>query len=203
MDAIDAAKKPFLLTRSITYHHTFHRRARDSSLPFWKTLADDNPILSTSNPRVVIYTTSLRSIRRTHLDCSSVRAIFRGLRVAVDERDVSIHAAFRHELQVLLGSKSRPVALPQVFVRGKHIGGAEEVRQLHEAGEMGKLLEGVPGQDPAFVCGGCGGVRFVPCGSCRGSRKVFEEEEGRMRRCEDCNENGLVRCGSCLAFSFG
>lgn len=185
MDAVDAAEKPLPFTRSLSHHQTF-------TLPFRKTLA------------VVIYTTSLRSVRRAHADCCAVRAIFRGLRVAVDERDVSIHAAFRRELQTLAGSKSRPPALPQVFLRGKRVGGAEEVRRIHEAGEMGRLLEGVQGQDPAFVCGGCGGAGFVPCRNCRGSRKVFVEEEegGRRRRCEDCNENGLIRCAGCFALSF-
>ncbi|KAG0498896.1 hypothetical protein HPP92_003587 [Vanilla planifolia] len=90
------------------------------------------------------------TIRRTHEDCSYVRSILRGFRVAVDERDVSLDAAYRGELQALLGSKGRPVPLPQVFVRGRHVGGAEEVRQLHETGELGRLLEGVAVQDPAY-----------------------------------------------------
>ncbi|PKA67001.1 Uncharacterized protein AXF42_Ash004492 [Apostasia shenzhenica] len=205
MDAVDnpftasGPHKPFLLPRSLTYHHTFHRRARDASRPFWKNLADDDPKLLAYDSRVVLYVTSLRGIRRTHEDCCAVRAILRGFRVAVDERDVSMDAAYRRELQALMGGKGRPVALPQIFVGGRHIGGAEEVRQLHEAGELGRLLEGVPGQDPAFVCSGCGGVRFVPCGNCSGSRKIFVDEERRMQRCEECNENGLVRCPNCCS----
>lgn len=197
MDGIDgqfpsssaSAKKPFLLPRSLTYHHPLHRRSRGES----------RPKLAIADSSVVFYTTSLRGIRRTHEDCCAVRAILRGLRVAVDERDVSMDAAYRGELQRLIGGKGKPVSLPQVFVRGRHIGGAEEVRQLHDAGEMARLLEGVARQDPAFVCDGCGGVRFVPCRNCSGSRKVFAEEEGRMRRCEDCNENGLVRCPNCCS----
>jgi glutaredoxin domain-containing cysteine-rich protein 1 len=41
-------------------------------------------------------------VRRTFTDYSSTRAILRGFRVAVDERDMSMEAAFRSELQVLL-----------------------------------------------------------------------------------------------------
>ncbi|KAK8962994.1 hypothetical protein KSP40_PGU013792 [Platanthera guangdongensis] len=52
-------------------------------------------------------------------------------------------AAYRRELQGLICEKVQPVALPQVFVRGRHIGGAEEVRHLHESGELGNLLEGI------------------------------------------------------------
>lgn len=148
---------------------------------------------------VVLYSTSLRGIRRTYEDCCSARNILRGFRVAVDERDVSMDAAFRKELQARLGGggKGRPAALPQVFVGERCVGGAEEVRQLHESGELGKLLEGVPRQDPRFVCGVCGGVRFVVCCVCSGSRKVFDEEDGQLRRCPDCNDNGLVRCPDC------
>ena len=31
------------------------------------------------------------------------------------------------------------------------VGGAEEVRRLHESGELRRVLEGAPGQNPAFV----------------------------------------------------
>uniref|UniRef100_A0A7N0UHJ5 Uncharacterized protein n=1 Tax=Kalanchoe fedtschenkoi TaxID=63787 RepID=A0A7N0UHJ5_KALFE len=39
---------------------------------------------------VVVYFTSLRGMQRTYEDCYTVRMIFRGLRVYVDERYVSI-----------------------------------------------------------------------------------------------------------------
>ncbi|KAM0954100.1 putative glutaredoxin, Thioredoxin-like superfamily [Dioscorea sansibarensis] len=180
------SKKPLHLSRSFTFHH------RHSSKPLWEPVSDE----PSKRPCVVLYTTSLRGIRRTHEDCCSVRAILKGLRVAVDERDVSMDSSFRHELQSLIGM-NKPFSLPQAFVKGRCIGGAEDVRQLHEAGELVKLLEGVRRQDPCFVCAGCGGVRFVPCGVCSGSRKVFDEEGRMMRRCGDCNENGLVRCPNC------
>lgn len=145
--------------------------------------------------KIVIYFTSLRGIRKTYEDCCSVRMIFRGFRVPVDERDISMDSEYRKELQRALGGKA--MSLPQVFIRGKYVGGAEEVKQLNEVGELGNLLEGFPMKDPGFVCDGCGDARFVPCPSCNGSRKVFEEEEGELRRCLDCNENGLIRCPGC------
>ncbi|KAE8098645.1 hypothetical protein FH972_016690 [Carpinus fangiana] len=150
-----------------------------------------------SEDRIVIYFTSLRGIRKTYEDCCSVRKIFRGFRVPVDERDISMDSEYRKELQRALGGKA--VSLPQVFVRGKYVGGAEEVKQLNEDGELDKLLEGFPMMDPGFVCDGCGDARFVPCRNCSGSRKVFEEEEGELRRCPDCNENGLIRCPGCCS----
>ncbi|MEI4856002.1 glutaredoxin domain-containing protein, partial [Klebsiella pneumoniae] len=65
---------------------------------------------------MVVYFTSLRGVRRTYEDCYAVRMIFRGLRVYVDERDVSMDSGFRRELQRAM--KEKAVTLPQVFVNG-------------------------------------------------------------------------------------
>lgn len=155
------------------------------------------PFLNDKDGKIVLYFTSLRGIRKTYEDCCAVRMIFRGFRVAVDERDISMDSTYRKELQSLL--KGKAMILPQVFVRGNHIGGVEEIRQLNEAGELAKLFEGFPVQDPRLVCEGCGDARFVPCPNCNGSRKVFDEEEEQLRRCADCNENGLIRCPGCCS----
>ncbi|XP_043690966.1 uncharacterized protein At3g28850-like [Telopea speciosissima] len=145
--------------------------------------------------KIVVYFTSLRGIRRTYEDCCAVRNIFRGFRVSVDERDISMDSAYRRELQNVLGEKT--FSLPQIFIRSRYIGGAEEIKQLHEMGDLIKLLEGFPLRDPRFVCESCGDARFVPCLNCNGSRKVFDEDEEQLRRCPECNENGLIRCPSC------
>ncbi|KAL8493841.1 hypothetical protein ACS0TY_024854 [Phlomoides rotata] len=156
---------------------------------------DESCYLPCGENRIVLYHTSLRGIRKTYEDCCAVRVILRGFRVVVDERDISMDRSYRTELQEAL--KGKAVSLPQVFIKGKHIGGAEEIKQLNEEGELGKLLEGFPLIDLGFVCETCGDARFVPCTNCNGSRKVYEEEEGKLRRCPDCNENGLIRCSGC------
>ncbi|KEH41459.1 putative thioredoxin-like protein [Medicago truncatula] len=156
--------------------------------------------------RIVFYFTSLRGIRKTYEDCCSVRMILKGFRVRVDERDISMDSSYRKELQNALGDKM--VTLPHVFIRGKHVGNAEEIRLLHESGELENLLKGFPIKDSGFVCERCGDARFVPCSKCNGSRRVFEEEKGKLRRyndaslekrCIDCNENGLIRCPTCCS----
>ncbi|CAN1316319.1 Uncharacterized protein At5g39865 [Linum perenne] len=154
-------------------------------------------LLPGTEDRIVVYFTSLRGVRRTFEDCYAVRMIFRGFRVWVDERDISMDSAYRKELQSVLGEKA--VTLPQVFIRGRHVGGAEVIKQMFETAELAKVLDGFPRREPGSVCQGCGDVRFIPCGFCSGSRKIFDEEEGLPKRCLDCNENGLMRCQDCCS----
>lgn len=166
---------------------------------------------------VVVYLTSLRGVRQTYEDCWSTSALLRGYGVRADERDLSMHAGFKDELRaaLALGDGGRLPPLPQVFVDGRRLGGAEEVRRLHEAGELGAALgvcDAAPctaaakgGAGAQDACAACGGVRFVPCDGCSGSCKVFVEDEddacasrgGAFRRCPKCNENGLVKCVVC------
>ncbi|CAN6246098.1 unnamed protein product [Urochloa humidicola] len=157
--------------------------------------------------KVVLYLTSLRGIRKTYEDCWSTRSVLQGYGVRVDERDLSMHAGFKDELHAALDGGAAAARLPQVFADGRHLGGAEEIRRMHEVGELARALEacematppgaGGKGSVAMDACSGCGGVRFVPCEECSGSCKVFLEEVGTFRRCPDCNENGLVRCPLC------
>ncbi|KAL2898223.1 hypothetical protein RDABS01_040111 [Bienertia sinuspersici] len=161
----------------------------------WSVLESSSIRFPGTEDRVVVYFTSLRGIRRTREDCDAVRMIFRAFKVFVDERDVSMDAAYRKELQGLLGEKH--VTLPQVFIKGKYVGGADIIKQLNESGEIRKILQMLPVRDRRFVCDACGDVRFLPCSNCSGSRKIFDEDEDVMKRCLECNENGLIRCPEC------
>lgn len=142
---------------------------------------------------VVLYTTTLRGIRRTFEECNAVRAAIEAHDVKVIERDVSMDSGYREELRLLLGG--REVRVPAVFVRGRHIGGAAEVAKLEEDGKLKALLEGLP--RARVWCAGCAGVRFVMCRDCNGSRKVLDTERKETTKCDECNENGLVRCPIC------
>ncbi|KAJ8750056.1 hypothetical protein K2173_013971 [Erythroxylum novogranatense] len=166
--------------------------------------------------KVVLYFTSLRGIRKTYEDCCYVKVILKGLGVRLDERDVSMHSGFKEELRELLGEGFRG-GLPRVFIGSKHIGGAEEIKRMHEEGQLEKIIEvcemvsnSIPGAIGA--CEACGDIRFVPCETCSGSCKIYyeaeEEEHGELeggeddcefgfQRCPDCNENGLIRCPIC------
>ncbi|KAG0525556.1 hypothetical protein BDA96_06G066800 [Sorghum bicolor] len=95
------------------------------------------------------------------------------------------------------------MALPQVFVGGRYLSGAEEVRRLHESGELRRIVAPAL-TNPAFPgnCARCGGERYVLCSACDGSHKRYSlKGGGGFHACTECNENGLVRCPACCCIS--
>ncbi|XP_050376315.1 uncharacterized protein LOC126793744 [Argentina anserina] len=147
---------------------------------------------------VVIYTTSLRGVRRTYEDCQRVKSVFEVNRLVYDERDVSLHGEFLTELKGLLGEG---LGVPRVFVKGRYVGGVDEVVELNESGRLGRIVKWArveTGAGPQ-ACGGCGGARFVPCMECGGSCKVVIGD--KKERCSKCNENGLVYCVACWSLT--
>ncbi|CAL0304739.1 unnamed protein product [Lupinus luteus] len=104
-----------------------------------------NPITCppySDNKTVVLYFTTLRVVRRTYEDCCAVRSILKGFGVAIDERDVSIDSRFRDELRVIMGRWNVP--LPCVFIGGKYIGNAEDIKRLHNNDNLHGLIERLP-----------------------------------------------------------
>ncbi|XP_061366772.1 uncharacterized protein At3g28850 [Gastrolobium bilobum] len=142
---------------------------------------------------VVIYTTTLRGIRKTFEDCNKVRSIIESHCVHMVERDVSMDSGFKEELRKLMGTKQ--VNVPVVFVKGRLVGGADEVLKLEEEEKLGVLFDGIP--RALGGCETCAGVRFVMCMKCNGSCKVLDEEHKKTVRCGHCNENGIVQCPIC------
>ncbi|OMP02819.1 Glutaredoxin [Corchorus olitorius] len=157
--------------------------------------------------RVVIYTTTLRGIRKTFEDCNAVRSAIESYGIAICERDISMDRGFREELREIMKEKDKESTPPRVFIKGRYIGGAEEVIRIVDEGWFGDLLHGLPKKRAGGVCDGCGDVKFLPCFRCNGSCKiavVVKEEEGEEEgrrpvvvRCTECNENGLVHCPIC------
>ncbi|TVU48254.1 hypothetical protein EJB05_07883, partial [Eragrostis curvula] len=196
-----------------------HDLAKVTPLPMPAANRGEDKTPASKARRAVLYFTSLRGVRATYEACCLARAILKGYGVRVDERDVSMHRGFRDELSGLRGGAkcwAAPVGLlPSLFVDGELVAGdAEELKRLHEAGELAARLDGC--ESEAGKCEACGDVRFVLCEVCSGSCKVYvdddedgkdqEDEEddvsddgggGRFRRCTECNENGIVRCPVC------
>ncbi|CAL5215325.1 unnamed protein product [Lathyrus oleraceus] len=150
--------------------------------------------------KVVIYTTTLRGVRRTFEACNAVRSAFDAFGIQICERDVSMDSGFKEELRELLKGKENTVVPPRVFVKGFYIGGAEEMLKVAEEGLLGEVLQGLPRKVVGGVCDGCGDMRFLPCFRCNGSCKMVQKQKqgnGIVVKCSDCNENGLVLCPIC------
>ncbi|XVE61478.1 hypothetical protein DITRI_Ditri06bG0043500 [Diplodiscus trichospermus] len=166
----------------------------------WKKSHDSKAILEVFEEKcpsggenaVVIYTTTLRGIRKTFEECNKVRSIMESYHIQMFERDISMDSGFKEELRKLTGTKE--VKVPLVFVKGRLIGGVEEIVKLEEEGKLEILFDGIP--RAISGCEGCGGVRFVMCTECNGSCKVLDGQQKKMRCCE-CNENGLIQCPIC------
>ncbi|KAF6146062.1 hypothetical protein GIB67_033421 [Kingdonia uniflora] len=143
---------------------------------------------------VVLYTTTLRGVRRTFDDCNRARSVIEGNMVVIDERDVSLHGEYLNELKELLGEG---VSVPRLFIKGRYIGGVDKVVELNELSRLGRLLNsvGIDRDVGSKTCEGCGGARFVPCLQCGGSCKVVIGD--KKDRCAKCNENGLMQCPLC------
>jgi glutaredoxin domain-containing cysteine-rich protein 1 len=172
---------------------------------------------------VVLYTTTLRGVRRTFEDCERARELVEACAEAagvgaVDERDVSLHPDYLRELRELLAggggggggddlgaaaASAVVVVPPRLFVMGRYVGGAEDCVRLAESGKLREMMRWVKARGEACAakdgrgCEGCGGARFVPCWECGGSCKVVAEEGGEVERCAKCNENGLMMCPVC------
>lgn len=178
----------------------FHRvRISTSVLRSWaqkNAVPYLQPPLRLPSQSIVVYFTSLRVVRRTFEDCRTVRSILRGFRVPIDERDLSMDHKFMDELQAILSFYNNvTLTLPKVFIGGRYIGGAEEIKQLHESGELANLITGLPSVGP-LLCDNCGGMRFVLCDQCSGSHKIYVDKCG-FQTCKTCNVNGLIRCPYC------
>ncbi|KAJ0045866.1 hypothetical protein Pint_06565 [Pistacia integerrima] len=143
---------------------------------------------------IIVYFTSLHVVRKTYEDCRAVRSILRGFRVVIDERDLSMDSKFLDELHGIIGCNGN-LTLPKVFIGGKYIGGAEEIKRLNESGDLKHLISKLQLVGPNF-CDRCGGMRFVLCEVCNGSHKIYMEKYG-FRTCNSCNINGLIMCPSC------
>ncbi|CBI30303.3 unnamed protein product, partial [Vitis vinifera] len=127
------------------------------------------------------------------IDCNHVRSILESHHIHMFERDISMDSGLKEELRGLMGTKE--VKVPLVFVKGRLIGGADEVVKLEEEGKLDILFDGIP--RALAGCQGCAGVRFVMCMACNGSCKLLDEDQKKMVKCSECNENGLIQCPIC------
>lgn len=151
--------------------------------------------------RVVLYTTSMGVIRHTWEQCRRVKNTLQTLLVRFEERDVFMNRTFQKEIMERTGMPH--VVVPQLFVEGQYLGGAQVVERLNETGELRKMLKPYKKTSVGGTCPMCGGYQYLPCPVCGGSKKSAQHRHRFSSsiiylRCLNCDEGGLVRCEMCL-----
>ncbi|KAF6169991.1 hypothetical protein GIB67_034383 [Kingdonia uniflora] len=193
-----AAFEQAVMNHILTQEESRKPRVWEDEPPSKTRRLEENPLLAFEekpppggSDSVILYTTSLRGIRKTFEDCTSIQFLLNSFKILYFERDVSMHLEFREELWRILGGRVVP---PRLFIKGRYIGGADIVVTLHERGKLLELFQGMPRDQSTSPCDGCSGVRFVLCFNCNGSRKISPSEGDDILsvQCPKCNENGLI-----------
>lgn len=157
---------------------------------------------------VVLYTTSMSTVRKTAGQCQRVKQTLTNLGVEFLERDISMAAAYKGELKRRLGldeDKPAPVPVPYLFIDDESVGGGDDLDDMAAEGYLKELMleKGRTSKKAATAtCAGCGGKRFVICGKCNGSMRLLMQDKERgtevERRCPWCNEVGMSECEACV-----
>eukprot|EP00043_Microstomoeca_roanoka_P005410 m.55550 g.55550 ORF g.55550 m.55550 type:complete len:590 (+) comp12952_c0_seq1:39-1808(+) len=149
--------------------------------------------------KIVVYTTSVSTVKETYWNCQKLLKIFHGLMVQYEERDVTLSREFQREMSERLpGAK-----VPQVFFNGQHLGGIDEVYRLNENNKLQELFRKVPRRNvkEEYHCQVCADRRFVLCTWCGGDKKSMMSRFGKelvKLKCTACNEHGLMKCPACV-----
>ncbi|KAM7290740.1 hypothetical protein ISCGN_027336 [Ixodes scapularis] len=151
--------------------------------------------------RVVLYTTSMGVIRKTWEQCRRVKNTLQTLLIRFEERDVFMNRTHQKEVMDRMGLAH--VVVPQLFVEGQHLGGAEMVERLNETGQLRQMLKPYKKSTVGGTCTMCGGFQYLPCPVCGGSKKSAQHRHRFSSsiiflRCRNCDEGGLVRCQLCI-----
>ena len=178
----------------------FNAYGQDSSLSelMMKLVLDETPNKETFYAgKVVMYTTSLNTIREISSNCARVKHILTTHRINFDERDIFLHPAFGDELKERLNSTQTLV--PYVFCKGMLVGDSEKIEFLNDDGDLLPMLKEFQ-QTQVRLCRTCGDRKFVLCNWCQGSKKGLKHNFGFLK-CTVCNVNGLQPCSDCNAAS--
>ena len=164
-----------------------------------KETGKNNKDNNNNKNKIIIYTTSLGFVRKTRSDCLLVKRILRCLMLKTEERDL-LDQQFRKEYDELF----KGLTPPQVMICNKHIGGARELEDMVESGEIFKMARSIEKvsyfEDP---CSNCAGYGYTNCSKCRGSCRskitipIGPTRELSYLKCTFCDE-GLIKCANCL-----
>eukprot|EP00049_Salpingoeca_infusionum_P002520 m.57776 g.57776 ORF g.57776 m.57776 type:complete len:737 (-) comp11629_c0_seq2:233-2443(-) len=146
---------------------------------------------------IVMYITTTQAIRETYQACEDLKALFYGLRLKVHLKNIAMDASAKRELEKRIPNAT----VPQVFVKGVHLGGYKVVHEMNEAGVLKERLKGFA-ERALTDCPTCGGHGYVLCTWCQGSKRSLEHgfahsTKDASLKCTLCNENALQRCPDC------
>ena len=169
---------------------------------------------------VVLYTTSISTVRKTAGQCQRVKQTLANLGVEFLERDISMATAYKEELRRRLGRGDGktgasglgppgkppvPLVVPCLFVDDEGVGSGEALDEAAASGALKALLEErgrVGAALGAGECAECGGQKMTVCARCDGSMRWVMRDESRgvdvERRCPWCNEVGMTECKACV-----
>ncbi|KAL8535633.1 hypothetical protein ACS0TY_011309 [Phlomoides rotata] len=75
----------------------------------------------------------LRGVRMNFDECNAVRSAIKGVGVLLHDKDMLMDIGFRDELRELMkGRERKELIQPIVFIKGRYIGGFEEVMRMVE-----------------------------------------------------------------------
>eukprot|EP00045_Choanoeca_perplexa_P004049 m.35150 g.35150 ORF g.35150 m.35150 type:complete len:539 (-) comp12370_c0_seq1:1077-2693(-) len=202
-DGFSSRRGSVLLKKGVVgrFKGMFHKKAHDLTTP--KSQADilaekEAAAGAKTGGKLVLYTTSGTTVRATYAACQMVLRLLQGHRCKYEERDVMLSRAFASEVKERCPATE---TLPQLFLNGKRIGGAETIEHMNENGSLPMVLKKVPkyqtGEGP---CDTCAGRFFIPCEWCGGDRKSVMSRFGTelvKLKCTVCNEQGLQKCPVC------
>lgn len=175
-------------------------KERTTISPALRRLRDEERGEHGKRGKVVLYMTSIKAIRKTHERCKQILLLLQAHQVALTVKDVFLHPDYGKELHERM-SGFKDISLPQLFVAGSHIGGGQDITEMNERGELGKLLQDYKKSEScAEVCELCGGQLFVACLWCNGSKKGIKNTFNDLK-CTVCNQNGLQKCPECFSNS--
>eukprot|EP00042_Codosiga_hollandica_P054493 m.738774 g.738774 ORF g.738774 m.738774 type:complete len:563 (+) comp58912_c1_seq4:482-2170(+) len=148
---------------------------------------------------IVVYMTSLQTVRTTFDNCNAALKMFSLYGVKVRVKDAQIDPKFQKELTERL-ERAPNIELPQIFINAVHIGGLAQLIELNDSGSLRKLIEGFAGE--SVRCSTCGGAAYINCTWCQGSKKSLQHafevgSRNNVLKCTICNNNGLMRCPTC------
>ena len=169
---------------------------------------------------VVLYTTSITTVRKTAGQCQRVKQTLANLGVEFLERDISMATAYKEELRRRLGRAEAktgasglgpagkppvPLVVPCLFVDDEGwVRGRRSMRRprVGRSRRFSRNADASGRRSARGSAPSAGDKSWCVCARCNGSMRWVMRDEARgvdlERRCPWCNEVGMTECKACV-----